>query len=202
VNWCGDDDWVRAGPPVDPVAWPYQSFMAAVDIEIGPAPLVLRAADLPPPPYQLTRQEQALEWLHGQLTTALARFGASVGLLDPEAFPAHRGGIGILACCRPEFRPQVAEVLETMGCAWTADHDMGVVAHLAGKLKVVYVSSADTGHADAGTAVSGPVPGWKRCAGVCGRVLPLTEFSWWSKARNKRSPRCPSCEKVRQRAYR
>lgn len=81
---------------------------------------------------------RALEWLLGELIRALARFpgvGTHVGLLSPEVFSQHRGGIGVLVCCDRDTAPGVAELLEAMGFRSIAETDLGIEAHLCGKLR-------------------------------------------------------------------
>jgi hypothetical protein len=140
------------------------------------------------------------EWLLGKLIEALARFpgiGTHVGLLNPQVFSQHQGGIGILVVCDPGFRADVAELLEAMNCAWTAEHDLGVEAHLCGKLRPappVNVSAAATGHA---ACLAAAVLAGKRCAGPCGLVLPPESFGRWGK--DRRSPYCPQCNRKRAR---
>jgi len=137
---------------------------------------------------------EAAEWLLAQLAKAMARFGrAGVGLLDPATFPQHAGGgVGILICCERARRGEVAELLELMGCAWTADHDCGVEAHLAGRLRpapaVVVRVPLDTA-----------VLALKRCR-QCARALPAEAFGSWGAGR--RAPYCPRCCQARTAARR
>jgi hypothetical protein len=85
--------------------------------------------------WQLTREQAAAEFLLDSLIPALDRFGVGqhVGLLNPAVFPRHKGGIGIVVGCDLSVRLAVAELLEQMGCQWTAEDDTGVEAHLASK---------------------------------------------------------------------
>lgn len=149
------------------------------------------------------------EFLLGTLTAALEQhgLGANVGLLLPDVFTRHRGGIGILVGFPDSERAagcSAAEwLLKEMGCEWVRDHSIGVEAHLCGKLRPVpelpprKVTSADTCQA-AETAVA-PEPG-KRCTG-CGQVKPVTAFDWRNRAKGWRMPMCPPCDHARNKRW-
>lgn len=141
------------------------------------------------------------ERLLSQLTAALElhQITGNVGLLDPAVFPQHKGGTGILVCCNGN-RPEVAALLEAMGCM-VRDHELGVEGHLRGELApahelVVHVSSADSCCA----AESATVTAAKRCNGPCGQVKPVSEFS--SNGSGKLMPACCPCDAARQRTQR